>query len=98
MELTTKQVAEKLGITPGMLRARVNKGEIPSINKPEKGKRIVFRFDSKTINNYLKENGQVKNRKVKSNVSLNPQRFMTNINTKLNSIESKLDSLLELWK
>lgn len=101
MELTTRQAAEKLGITINMLRARTVKGLILSINRPEKGKRVNYSYDSKLISKFLKENGQIKNRKainLKNKVTLNPPGFMSNINNKLNNIESKLNLLLELWK
>ncbi len=101
MELTTKQTAAKLGMTPALLRKWTIKGIIPSLTKSENGKRMNYLYDSATISKYIKENGQPKKtrRSANTNESVgNAQGFMSNINNRLDAIESKLDQLIGIWK
>lgn len=96
MNLTTKQVAQKLGLTPTQVRGLVKRGQLAPANaKP--GARVVYTFDPKVVREFKKTAAPVKRLKL-TQPGLD---FMApdgaGITSRLDRIENQLTALAKLW-
>ena len=54
MQLTTDQVAQKLGVKRQVVIRLVKTGKLVPTNKPEDGKRVEFRYDPAVVREFKK--------------------------------------------
>jgi hypothetical protein len=103
MNLTTQQVAEKLGVSNVTVATLARMGKLPTSNKPEPGKRVAHRFDAKVVAEFKKtympihRNGNGQSRRVVVNPSNPPMGLLSTIVKRLNTIDDKLDHIIALW-
>ena len=114
MLLTTRQVAEKLGVSsPIVLRLR-REGHIAAHNTPQDGaKRFFPRFDSKVVAEYVKAGAPGVNGHGHFKVSIavphvtipttiaGPQgvvSLLAEIAARLERVEAKVNTLTEIWR
>lgn len=105
MSLSTKEVGKILGLSNYRVISCVKKGQIPTLNKPKKGKRFHPRFDEAEIRllapNFQKGAILTGKSDIQNNVELTlaaaakPKKTKKDTNI-LHRIESKLDRLLEI--
>ena len=98
MNLTTKQVAEKLGVDSSTINNWARSGKLKPTNNPKEGKSRFNRlFNSADINKFKAENGITPRKRrallVDSGGSIGPLGF----GARLERIESKIDRLLKIW-
>jgi hypothetical protein len=99
MELTTKQVAAKLGFPVHRVRTLATSGELPPLNQPAPGKRKRFYFfDSRAVADYQRRQAL---RAANGEPSLPlpaPDAAPAGVISRLDRLEKKLDRLLALWE
>jgi hypothetical protein len=106
MQYTSQQVAQKLGISRSQVVKLVQTGKLIAINKPEDGKRVNYKFDSKTIMEFKKTftpapNSKGRRKKVTLAVSAGPGEFrkqLTDLQTEVAEMKAMLVQLCEMWK
>jgi len=96
MVLTTRQVAEKLGISKGSVKNLIRSGKLTDLAK-DKAKRHQFRIDSKEVAAF-KANG-IQTRVRRQPVAPNgTSEIRGGIFSRLDRIERDLKTLIDLWK
>jgi len=95
MLLSTTQTAEKLNISVGQVKGLIKRGELKdhaSYNKDKK--KHYFKLDSKEVNEF-KNQGKVPRARA---INHETNGKVVGFNSRLESIEKKLDILISIWK
>jgi len=96
MLLTSIQAAEKLGISVGQVKTLIKNGLLKDHAKIKEGaKKHYFKVDSKELNEY-KSNGKVP--RARTAAVTTHEAPSKGFNSRLESIERKLDVLIAIWK
>lgn len=90
MNLTTKQVADKLNVSTHTVRVWGNQGKFKFVVTGNGKKKQHRLYDSKSVNEF-KATFSPKRTKVSNETPTN------GIFTRLESIEAKLDKLIKMW-
>ena|SRR3990167_7154451 len=103
MKLNSRQVADKLGVTLTTVRSLRNNKLITDLGMTKKGKaKHVMLFDYKEINEFSKsyKKSSRSNKRVQDSYNINdkPISLISNINSRLLSIESKINTLIKIWR
>ena len=100
MTYNSLQVAEKLGVSRGVVLRMVRDGELATMNKPDPKKKKFFpKFDSKVINEYLAQHGKTNGRKRKTTAP-NPSGILSQLqemNKRLKRVEELMEKLYNAW-
>lgn len=98
MLLTSQQVAEKLGVSRGVVLAMTRRGELTPVNKPIEGKKKFYpKYQSKDINSFKKTNRTPKRaRSVKQPVIGGFITELREMRVQLNRIEAAV-SAIQKW-
>lgn len=91
MLLTSKQVADRLHVSSATVNHWAKIGKLKGTNVGKGNKKSFWRFNSKDIITYEKENGKSKK------VVNNPVGIMSSLITRLDKLESKIDHLIKIW-
>lgn len=101
MKLTSKQVAEKLGVTKTTVATLARTGKLLPVNKPENGKRVEYLFDSKTVMEFRKVYVPIRrgkaNSKANGHAPVSAPGLLTLMVKRLAAMDDKLDQLIGMW-
>lgn len=96
MIISTKQAAQKLGVSVSRVRQWAKDGHLKAVNTPkEEGKRVNWLFDSSVVNTF-KKSDEVAQAATAVKATTQPSG-PGEILRRLQSIEDKLDRLIALW-
>lgn len=102
MLLTTKQVAQKLGVHPRVVRGLINRNLLRPANEPkENAQKTVWEFDSKVVREFAATYVPIIRPKRKTTANGHDESTTTQMDMlllRLGIIEEKLDTLLAVWK
>ncbi len=96
MEMTTKQVALKLGIHRTELLKLVKAGKIATTNKSENGKRVAHMFDPRAVREFKRTYTKTRATKDKEVVTASPGA-LTGIVATLERLEATVEKLAKIW-
>ena len=101
MKLNVNQVAEKLGISGSAVRSLRDRNLLKDIGSHKEGNKKVYSlFDSKEVNEFAKTYKRKRHTTTlnKLNGRDNEMPKLSNLFSRLDAIEKKLNTLIEMWK